>query len=61
MIYENVVELSKTKNMTLSDIEEKADLGNGTISKWKESSPKVSTLQAVAKVLGVSVSRLLKE
>lgn len=59
MIYDTIKEISLEKGLSISAIEKKAGLGNGTIAGWKNSDPKVSNLKAVAKVLGVSVTRLL--
>ena len=61
MIYENVKALCEKKKMSLTALEKAAGLGNGTISGWRNSSPTVSKLQAVAKILGVKVSKLLEE
>ena len=60
MIYDNVVELMIEKNMTIFELERKAGLANGTVRKWKDStnSPKIESVMAVAKVLGVTVNRL---
>ena len=62
MIYENIKDLCKSKNMSVSAVEEKAGLGNGTISKWKSdgASPTINSLCAVANVLEVEVTKLLK-
>lgn len=63
MIYDNVVELMIKKNMTIFELEREAGLANGTVRKWRDStsSPKIESVMAVAKVLGVTVNRLLRE
>lgn len=61
MIYSNVEELAKKKGISLSELERRAEMSKGSISKWKTSSPTIGNLSAVASVLGVSVNRLLKE
>ncbi len=63
MIYENIKEVCDKKKISISALEKKAGIGNGTIGKWKEekSGPKVETLLKIAEVLGVSVGRLIKE
>lgn len=61
MLYENIVSLCNKKNYSVRKLEIKAGLGNGTIGKWKTKKPTVENLQKVAKVLGVSMSTLLKE
>ena len=60
-IYKNVSELAKQKNLSIMEIEKKANLSNGTVGKWRESIPKISSVEAVARVLKVSVDRLLRE
>ncbi len=47
MIYDNIVELAKKRNMPLYKIEKEAGLANGVISKWKSNSPQVDNLMAV--------------
>lgn len=61
MIYDNIVELSKKRNVPLYKIEKEAGLANGVISKWKTRNPQVDNLIAVAKVLKVSLNTLTKE
>jgi transcriptional regulator with XRE-family HTH domain len=61
MIYENIKELCETKKLSIHALEQKAGIGNGTIGRWKNSSPQIDTLAKVAAVLNVSVSRLTKE
>lgn len=61
MIYENIVELSKKRNIPLYKIEKKARIANGTIGKWRGSSPNLDSLIAVARVLNVSVASLVGE
>ena len=48
------------KNISISALEKKAGLGNGTIGKWRDSKPNVETLSKVADALNVSLSRLMK-
>ena len=60
-IYKNVSELAKQKNLSIMEIEKRAELSNGTISKWRNNIPKISSIEAVARVLKVSVDRLLRE
>lgn len=60
-IYKNVSDLAKQKKLTIMEIEKRAELANGTIGKWRDSIPKISSVEAVARVLKVSVDRLLRE
>ena len=59
MIYKNIKSLCEKKNMSICALEKKAGLANGTIGKWKESSPTIDNVQSVAKVLGVKISKLI--
>lgn len=62
MIYDNIVEIISKKNLTIHALEMKAGLSNGTIRKWNspDANPTLDNLKAVAKVLDVSVNKLLK-
>lgn len=46
--------------MTLRRVEKEAGLANGTIGKWKTVNPQVDNLMAVARVLNVTLNRLVK-
>ena len=61
MIYDTVKYICKQKGVSVTSVEKLAGLSNGAISKWNESSPTVDNLKAVAKVLKVSVNKLIKE
>lgn len=60
-LYGNVLRLCYKKNMTIQQLEKEAGLSNGSIGKWKKSSPNIYSLMAVAKVLNVKIEKLLKE
>lgn len=60
-IYDKIKRICKEKNMSVSYIEKKAELGNGLISKWNESIPSVANLKKVAEVLDVTVDELIRE
>ena len=60
MIFENIKKLADEKNLTIQTIEKSCELGQGTISKWKESNnPKLDSLRRVANFLGVSIEQLI--
>lgn len=59
MIFENIQEICNKKGISIAELEREAGLKNGAIGKWKTSSPTIKSLQAVAKVLKVSISRLI--
>ena len=60
MIYSNVKEICDKQGISISELEKRANLGNGTVGGWRKSSPKIANVQAVAKVLGVKLEKLLK-
>lgn len=60
MVYDNVKRRADEKDMSISALEKEAGLQNGTIGKWRVSSPTVKSLQAVAQVLGVTIDELLE-
>ena len=60
-IFDNVKAFADQKGMSIMEIEKSAGLGNGTIGRWRTADPKINSLQAVANVLNVSLTDLLKE
>lgn len=62
-ILKNVKKLAKERNISLTNLELKAGLGNGTIGKWDDIKglPNMSTLKAVADALEVPLTDLLDE
>ena len=61
MLYEKIREMSKFKGMSIRELEIKAELGNGTIGGWNNSSPTVRSLKKVADILECTVDELLEE
>lgn len=59
MICDKIKEICDKKGITIAELERNAGLSKGAIYKWRESSPTLSKLQAVADVLGVKVSKLI--
>lgn len=59
-IYENIVILANKHGFSISEVERRAGLSNGSIGKWTTSSPTVANLEKVATVLKVSLNTLLK-
>ena len=59
MIYDKIKEVCKSKGVSVTSVERKAGLSNGTISKWNDVRPTVNKLNAVAKVLKVKIDTLL--
>ena len=61
MFYEIVVKLCAERGISIYDLEKQAQIGNGTIGKWRESDiqPSLSTLEKIAKVFEVPLVDLL--
>lgn len=58
-IVERIRELTNKQGFSLTTLEVKLGLGNGTISRWRTSSPNTDKLQKVADFFNVSLDYLL--
>lgn len=58
-MYDAIKEICKERNISVSSLERKAGVGNGTITKWNENSPSLDNLQKVADALGIKVTTLI--
>lgn len=58
-IVDKIRALANQKGMSLPDLEVEIGLGNGTISRWRNSSPNTDKIQKVADYFNVSVDYLL--
>lgn len=61
LIYTNVQNLCREKGISVAQLERELGLGNATIRGWKNSSPTVEKLKAVADYFNVSVDFLLSD
>lgn len=59
MLYDKIKELCDENGLSISCVEKKAGLSNASIRKWNDSSPSAKSVNAVAKVLNVTVDSLL--
>lgn len=60
MIYDKVMHFCKKNNIPLYVFEKECELGNGTISGWKNSNPRIDSLQKVAKRMNTTIDKLLE-
>lgn len=60
-IFGNIKKYAEIENISITNLEKAAGLGNGTIGKWQKCIPKIDKLAAVAKCLDVTIDDLLKE
>lgn len=61
MVYENVKYLCSKNGVSITQLEKKLGFGNGTIGKWKNSSPSVENAKAVSDFFNVSIDSLVSE
>lgn len=60
-LFEKVMEKAKEKGIRITNLEKAAGMSKGSICKWEHGNPRINNLQAVAKVLGVSIIDLIEE
>lgn len=58
-IFNRIENLVKKKGLTLSRVERECGLGNGTIKRWENQSPRLDKLVSVARFLDVSLDFLV--
>ena len=61
LLYDKVLKYCRENRISLSAFEKECGLGNATIKGWKNSNPRIDSLQKVAKRMGVSIEELLAE
>lgn len=61
MLYDKVMRFCRENNIPLYIFEKECGLGNGTISGWKNSMPRVDSLQKVAKRMNTTIGELLED
>ena len=62
MFYENLLQICKAKNVSVTSLVEELGLSSGNLSKWKNGGkPRSDTLVKIAEKLDVSVNYLLNE
>ena len=59
MILTCIEKWCKDNDTSICALEKKCGIGNGTISRWNESMPRVDTLQKVSEATGISISELI--
>lgn len=58
-LYERIETLRKSKNISQGKLKKELGFSNGSISKWKNSTPTTERLQKLADYFGVTVEYLL--
>ena len=60
MIYQKIVDYCAENNISLAAFEKKCKLGNGTIKGWKNSNPRIDSLQKVSVEMNIPIEKLLE-
>lgn len=58
-VYDRVVHHAGEQGISIRNLEERAMLANGTIGKWKTSTPRLDSVLHVSKVLNVPLEELI--
>lgn len=61
MIYKNIISLCNAKNISVAKLERETGLSNGTVGKWKKTSPTIDNVVKVADFFGVTVDDLISK
>lgn len=61
MIYSNVKKICDERKISIASLERAIGLGNGTISGWRNSSPRVDNLKKVTDYFEVSLEYFLDD
>lgn len=61
MVIKNIQQLCKKRGISIYALEKAVGLGNGTIGKWKKTSPRIDSLHRVANYFDVTVDALLED
>ena len=61
MLYDKIKEVAKTKSLSIYRIERDLGFSNGSLRKWKNSTPSATSLKKVANYLNVTSDELLEE
>ena len=60
MVYKKIIRYCEENNISISALEKKCNIGNGTIGKWeKGGKPSLDTLEKISKVTGITVAELV--
>lgn len=59
MVYANIEKLCHENKISISRLEKEVGLANGTIGKWRTSSPTVDSVAKVARFFSVTVDELI--
>ncbi|MFC2282347.1 MAG: helix-turn-helix domain-containing protein [Lachnoanaerobaculum saburreum] len=60
-MYQIIKKLCESNSISIFSLEKKLGFGNGTISRWDNSSPTVANLKKVADYFGVTIEELLSQ
>ena len=59
MVYEKILELCKTRKISIASLEKQLGFGNATIRGWRTSSPSLEKIKKVADYFSVQIEDLI--
>lgn len=59
-LYNNIKKICDDRKIAITQLEKKSGLGHGTIGKWRDVTPNMASLEAVAKALELPTAELMK-
>lgn len=60
-MFDNIKNISRKRGMSLKEVAKKSGLGENAIYRWKTETPRIDSLNKVAKTLNVTVSDITGE
>ena len=58
-VYDTIKAICDEKNISIMELEQRANVGNGVIGHWRHATPRILTLEKVAAALNMPVINLL--
>ncbi len=60
-LYKKIKDLADSRKISIRQLEEKMNYGNGTIRRWEDSKPSIDKVEKVANFFGVTVDYFLSD
>lgn len=60
-MFDNIKNISKRRGLNLKEVAKRSGLGENAIYRWKSETPRIDSIEKVAKTLGVSTTQLTGE
>ena len=60
MFYQKIERLCKERGISIARLEKETNIGNGTIGRWKESVPSLTSLKKIAEYFEIPLAELIE-